>query len=123
MTTFLLHLAVLSLTVFGLSRWLPSFFHIRRASTAVVVAVVFSVLNFLLGTFLSCTFHLLLAVPGFFSFGLVFLFIPFFVNTVLLWITDKALASFEVTTVRALLMSAAVITLVNAVFHSPFCHR
>ena len=44
----LLHLAVLTLTVLALARLLPGV-HIRKASTAIVVAVVFSLLNFFIG--------------------------------------------------------------------------
>jgi putative membrane protein len=115
----ILHLAVLALTIFGLSRWLPNTVYIRSVGTAVVVAVVFSVLNFFLGTMLSWTFHVLLVVPAILTLGLLFLFIPFFVNTVILWLTDKLLASFEIVTMRALLFSAAIITVVNFVFYAP----
>jgi putative membrane protein len=111
----ILHLAVLSLTIFGLSRWLPNFVYIRSAGTAVVVAIVFSVLNFFLGWAIKAV----LFVPALLTLGLLFLFVPFIVNTVVLWLTDKALASFEITTTRALLLSAAVITLVNFVFYTP----
>lgn len=111
----ILHLAVLSLTIFGLSRWLPNFVYIRSAGTAVVVAVVFSLLNFFLGWLIRA----LLFVPALLTLGLLFLFLPFIVNVVVLWLTDKALASFEITTVRALWLSAAVITLVNFAFYTP----
>ncbi|MCL2450467.1 MAG: phage holin family protein [Polyangiaceae bacterium] len=118
-----LHLAVLSLTIFGLSRWLPNVVHIRSAWTAAVVAVVFSVLNFFLGWALGLFLKAVLFVPALFTLGALFLFVPFIVNTVLLWLTDKALASFEIVTTRALLLSAAVITLVNAVFFQPVFQR
>jgi uncharacterized membrane protein YvlD (DUF360 family) len=81
----------------------------------VVVAIVFSILNFLLGWLISA----LLFVPALLTLGLLFLFLPLIVNVVVLWLTDKALASFEITTVRALWLSAAVITLVNFVFYAP----
>jgi putative membrane protein len=111
----ILHLAVLALTIFGLSRWLPNFVYIRSAGTAVVVAVVFSVLNFFLGWMIRAA----LFVPALLTLGVLFIFVPFIVNTVILWITDKLLASFEIVTLRALLLSAAVITLVNFVFYAP----
>jgi putative membrane protein len=111
----LLHLAVLSITILALSRLVPSV-RIKSAGTAVVVAIVFSVLNFFIGWFI----RVLLFVPAVMTLGLLFLFVPFIVNAVLLWLTDKLLARFEIQSVRGLLLSAAVITLVNGVFYAPF---
>jgi putative membrane protein len=108
----LLHLGVLALTVFALSRLLPGTVYIRSAGAAVAVAVVFSLLNFFLGWFLRA----LLFVPGLLTFGLLFLFVPFIVNTVLLWLTDRMMASFDIRSTRGLLLSAAAITLVNGLF-------
>ena len=48
---------------------------------------------------------------------MLFLFLPFIVNTVLLWLTDKLIGSFEIGTTGALFGSAAVITIVNAAFY------
>ena len=110
----LLHLAVLTVTIFVLSRMVRGV-HIRSAGTAVVVALVFSVLNFFLGWFIRAV----LFVPVILTLGLLLIFVPFIVNAVLLWLTDKLLASFEIDSVRGLLVSAAVITLVNGVFYAP----
>ena len=49
--------------------------------------------------------------------GLLFLFVPFIVNAVLLWLTDKLLRSFEIETLGGLFASAAIITLANWLFH------
>ncbi|HZU83551.1 MAG TPA: phage holin family protein [Polyangiaceae bacterium] len=117
----LVHLAVLALTILALSRLHPGV-HIRSAGTAVVVAVVFSVLNLLIGWLVGGLVKGLLFVPAVLSFGLLFLFVPFIVNGVLLWLTDKLMASFEIRTLRALLVCAAVITLVNGLFHAQFFH-
>ena len=110
----ILHLAVLALTILALSRLVPGF-RIRSARTAVLVAVVFSVLNFFLGWFIQA----LLFVPAILTLGLLFLFVPFIVNTVLLWLTDKLVGSFEIRGVGGLLASAGIITLVNGVFQAP----
>jgi uncharacterized membrane protein YvlD (DUF360 family) len=111
-----IHLAVLALTVFGLSRFAPGLVRVSSAWAAVVVAVVFSVLNFFLGTVLSGMFTLFLAVPALFTLGLAFFVLPFLVNAVLLWITDRLMASFELRGARGLFLSALVITLVNGFF-------
>jgi putative membrane protein len=110
----LIHIAVLAVTVFLLAKLLPSV-RIRSAGTAVVVAIVFSVLNFFLGWLI----RFMLFVPAVLTLGLLFFFVPFIVNTVLLWLTDKAMASFEIRSLRGLLISSAVITVVNGVFYAP----
>jgi putative membrane protein len=115
----LLHLAALAATVLGLARFLPDV-QVKGAGTAVIVAVVFSVLNFLLGWLIQ----VLLFVPALLTLGLLFFFIPFVVNTAMLWLTDKVIASFEIKSVRALLISAGCITVVNWLFHaSVHAHR
>jgi putative membrane protein len=108
----LLHLAAITTTVLLLARFLPSV-KIKSVGSAIVVAIVFSLLNF----FLSWLIKAVLFVPAILTLGLLFLIMPFIVNTVLLWLTDKLIGSFEVETTGGLLVSAAVITLVNAFFY------
>jgi putative membrane protein len=113
----LLPVAVLAVTILALARFLPDV-EIKGISTAVVVSIVFSVINFLLGW----AIYALLFLPALLTLGLLFFFIPFIVNTVVLWLTDKIIASFEIKSLRALLSSAAAITIMNwvlsAVIHS-----
>ena len=109
----LLHLATLAVTVLAIARFLPDV-EVKGFGTAVVVSVVFSVLNFLLGWVI----HAALFVPALLTLGLLFFFIPFIVNAAMLWLTDKLIAAFEIRTLRALLTSAAVITVVNWIFHA-----
>jgi uncharacterized membrane protein YvlD (DUF360 family) len=113
----LLHLAALAATILVLSRFLPGV-RIRRISTAVVVAVVFSVLNLCLGWAIRAV----LFVPALFTLGILFLFVPFIVNLVMLWLTDKLLSSFRIDTMRALVISAGIITAVNWFFTTPYSH-
>jgi uncharacterized membrane protein YvlD (DUF360 family) len=63
-----------------------------------------------------------LFVPAVLSLGLLFVLIPFLVNAVLLWLTDRLVDSFEIDTVRALVISSAVITIVGGIFRSSFVH-
>lgn len=109
----LVHIAILTATVLAVARFLPDV-EVKGFGTAVIVSVVFSVLNFLLGWLI----HVVLFVPALLTLGLLFLFIPFIVNTAMLWLTDKLIASFEIKTLRALLTSAAVITVVNWLFQA-----
>jgi len=118
----LIHLAVLTATVLGIARVLPGVV-VKDWKTAALVAVVFSALNFLLGWLL----HVLLFVPALLTLGLLFFFVPFIVNTVMLWLTDKLIEDFEIKSGSALLGSAAAITVVNWLFnaavHSHHVHR
>jgi len=113
----LLPIAALAVTILALARFLPDV-EVKGIGTAVVVSIVFSVINFLLGW----AIYYLLFVPALLTLGLLFFFIPFIVNAVVLWLTDKLIASFEIKSLRALLTSAAAITIVNwvlsAVIHS-----
>jgi putative membrane protein len=108
----LLHLLVLTVTVLALARLLPDV-HVKSTGSALVVAVVFSVLNFFLGWLIT----VMMVIPAILTLGLLFLILPFVVNTVLLWLTDKVMGSFEIRGTGTLLFSAGVITAVNAVFH------
>ena len=108
----LLHLAVLTATILLLARALPDV-QIKSAATALAVAIVFSVLNFFLGWLIK----LFLIVPGILTLGLLFLFLPFVVNTILLWLTDKVMSRFRIQSLSSLLMSAGAITAVNALLH------
>ncbi len=110
----LVHLAALALTILGLSWFVPSV-HIKSVGTAVVVAIVFSILNFFLGWLIRA----MLFVPALLTLGVLFVFVPFIVNAVVLWLTDKLMANFEIETTSGLLISAAAITLVNGLFHAP----
>lgn len=112
----LLHLAVLTLTIVALARWNPGV-HVKSMASAVLVAVVFSLLNFFLGWLVGFGVKAILFIPAVLSLGLLFVLVPFIVNTVLLWMTDKVMDSFEIDSTRSLVVSAAVITAVNALFH------
>jgi putative membrane protein len=109
----LLQLAALAATVLVLARLLPDV-QVKGAGTAIVVSVVFSALNFMLGWVI----HALLFVPALLTLGLLFFFIPFIVNTAMLWLTDKLIERFEIKSLRALLISAGSITLANWVSHA-----
>lgn len=110
-----LHVGVLALTIFGLSR-LHNGIYLKTPTTAVVVALVFSVLNLFLGWFL----RLILVVPGVLTLGLLLLFSSLLINAALLWLTDRILDSFELKSTRALFYSAGAITLVNWLLHMRF---
>jgi putative membrane protein len=107
----ILHLAALTVTVLVLARALPGF-HIRTTGTAVVVAIVFSLLNWACGWFIK----VLLFLPAILTLGLLFLVLPLIVNAIVLWLTDKFLHAFEIEDARTLWLAACAITLVNFLF-------
>jgi len=108
----LLHMAVLTVTVLAMTRLVPSV-KVKSIGSAIMVALVFSVLNVLFGWFIRA----LLIIPAILTLGLLFLFFNLIVNTVLLWLTDKVMRSFEIETFGGLLSAAAMITLANWLFH------
>src|SRR3982751_5583515 len=101
-----LHLDALTLTVLLLSRALPGF-RIRTRTTALLVAVVFSLLNWACGWFIK----VLLFLPAILTLGLLFLILPLIVNAVVLWLTDKFLRAFEIDDARTLWLGAGGIPL------------
>ena len=107
----ILHLTALTLAILVLARVLPGF-RIRTPGTALLVAVVFSLLNWSLGWFIK----VLLFLPAILTLGLLFLILPFVVNGIVLWLTDKFVRAFEIENGRTLWQAAAAITLVNFLF-------
>jgi putative membrane protein len=112
----LLHLAMLTGTVLLLARFLPGV-HIQRTRSAVVVAVVFSVLNVLVGWLIKLLVGTVLIIPAILTLGLAWVLVPFVANLILLWITDELLEAFELKSFRTLLIAAGAITAANALFH------
>jgi putative membrane protein len=107
----LLHLALLTATVLLSSRYIAGV-RVKSTPAAVGVAVVFSVLNWLIGWLIK----VLLVVPAILTFGLLFLVLPLIANVILLWLTDKVLHTFEIEDAKGLWLMAILITAVNALF-------
>ena len=114
--TILLHLAMLMGTVLLLARFLPGV-RTTGVRSAATVAVVFSVLNVLVGWVIKVVLAAVLFLPAILTLGLAWVLVPFVANVVLLWITDKLIESFELRDGRSLLVAAGAITVANAVFH------
>ena len=112
----LLHLAMLTGTVLLLARFLPGV-RVQSKGSAVLVAVVFSLLNFFIGWLIKAVLGMALLLPAILTLGLAWLAIPFLANIALLWITDKILDAFELRDGRTLLIAATAITAANFLFH------
>lgn len=100
------NIILLAVAVFGISKLLPKI-HIKGFTTAIFVAIVYSIINFLIGWLIT-----LISLPAIIvTFGL-FIFV---VNAVLLWITDKIISDFEIEGITTTLLAAFLITMLHKV--------
>lgn len=98
----ILNIFLLAIVVFVVSKAMPKI-HIKSFGTAIVVAIVYSLINFLFGWL-----FILVALPAIIiTFGL-FIFV---INAFLLWITDKLIEDFEIEGFGTTLFAALLITL------------
>jgi len=105
------NLLILSIAVFIVANILPGIY-MKNFFTALVVAIVYSIVSFFLGwllVFLALPFMLI-------TFGLFKLVI----NAFLLFITDKLIDDFEIKDGLTTLIAAVLITLVDSGLHLIF---
>ncbi len=101
----IVNLLILSVAVFLVANILPGI-RVKNFITAMIVAVVYSVINFLAGWLL-----VLVSLPFIvLTFGLFKLVI----NAFLLWITDKLIDDFEIKDFLTTIVAAVLITLVDS---------
>jgi len=103
---FVLNVLLLSVVVFTVARLLPRI-HIKSYWTALVVGLVYSVINIVAGRLLVLMTLPLMVV----TFGLFKLVI----NAFLLWVTDKIIADFEIEDLPTTLIAAILITIMDSV--------
>lgn len=102
----LINILILSVAVFAVANFLPGI-RIKNFGTAIIVAVVYSVINFIIGWFL-----VLISLPFLIiTFGLFKLVI----NAGLLWITDKIIEDFEIKDLFTTFIAALCITLIDSI--------
>lgn len=101
----LINILILSVAVFLVANFLPGI-QVKHFGTAIVVAIVYSLINFFFGWLL-----IILSLPFIIiTFGLFKLVI----NAVLLWLTDKMLNDFEIKDFVTTFIAALCITLVDS---------
>lgn len=101
----LVNLLILSLAVFLVANFFPGI-RIKSFMTAVVVALVYSIINFFFGWLL-----IVLSLPFIIiTFGLFKLVI----NAAMLWATDKMIEDFEIKDFFTTVVAALCITLVDS---------
>jgi putative membrane protein len=102
----ILNLLLLSLAIFIVAKSMPSI-HIKNFWTAIAVALVYGIINFLTGWilfFLTLPFIII-------TFGLF----KFVINAFMLWITDKFIEDFKIDGFGSTLVAAFLITIIDSV--------
>ena len=102
----ILHLLCLGAVVLFISRTLPGF-HVDSYGTAVMVAIVYALINVTLGTILK-----VLAIPFVIITLGIFLVI---INTFLLWLTDELLDDFDIDDLGTTFVAALLITISDTI--------
>ena len=105
MIDLILHLLLLAGVILAIARSLPGI-HIESYGTAVLVALVYGLINITLGTVLK-----ILSIPFIIITVGVFLL---FINTFLLWLTDQLLEDFEIDDLGTTFIAAVMITLADS---------
>ena len=106
MVYFLWSIFLLGIPVFLVAQLLPGI-HLKNFGTAVIVAVVYSLINYLIGWLLVFLAFPFLVI----TFGLF----KFVINAFLLWITDKMLEDFEIDGIGTTLLAAFLITIMDSI--------
>jgi len=102
----LINILILSVAVFLVANFLPGI-RVKHFGTAILVAIVYSLVNFFFGWLL-----IVLSLPFMIiTFGLFKLVI----NAVLLWLTDKVLNDFQIKDFFTTFIAALCITVVDSV--------
>ncbi len=101
MIDLILHLFLLGVVIYFIAKSLPGIY-VEGFGTAVIVAIVYGLINVTLGTVLK-----FLAIPFIIiSIGVFLLFI----NAFLLWLTDQLIEGFEIDDIGTTFIAALIIT-------------
>lgn len=104
--TVIWHLLVLTVTIFIVAQVIPNI-RIKNFGTAFIVALVYSVINLLVGWLLVIiAFPLMIITFGLFK---------FVINAFLLWITDLLIDDFEIKGFGTTLLAAFLITVIDSI--------
>jgi putative membrane protein len=102
---FIWNLVLLSFIVFSVSRFLPGI-QCKNFGTAVAVAVVYSIINFIFGWLL-----VLISLPAIFLTLGLFIFV---INAVLLYVTDKMIEDYQIDNFGTTVVAAFFITIAHS---------
>jgi putative membrane protein len=110
----LVHLLVSALIILAVSKLVPGV-KLRSFGTAIVVALVLGVLGVVIGWLLTAVFSVLALPAILLTFGLAYILVRLIVNMILLWLTDKLIAGFEIEGFGSLLIASIAISLLQHV--------
>lgn len=106
MVNFLWNILLLSVSIFLVAKLLPGI-RLKGFVTAIIVALVYSLINYLVGWLL-----VLLTLPFvIITFGLF----KFVINAFLLLVTDKIIDDFEIDGIRTTLLAAFLISIIDSI--------
>lgn len=105
MIELILNFLILSVVIFFVGRMMPTI-TVRSFGTAMMAALIYSVINYLVGWFLVfISFPLLVLSLGLFK---------FVINAFMLWITDKLMDDFQIDGIDSTLIAAVLITVISS---------
>ena len=107
MLVFIVHILYLGGVIMLIAHFLSGV-QVKSYGTAVLVAIIYAVINFTLGTLLK-----LLSLPFIILTLGIFIFL---INAFLLWLTDKLLTNFKIDTFGTTFIAAVLITLAEVLF-------
>jgi putative membrane protein len=105
----LLTMAVVTVAVLIAEAIFPGV-RVRRPTTAIGVALVFGILNLFVAWLIRAVLAAALFPVALLTLGAIYFFLGLFVNSVLLWATDKLVDGFEIRSFWSLLGTAAVVS-------------
>jgi putative membrane protein len=106
-----------SLAVFVASKILRGV-KVKKSGTLVLVAVLFGVLNAVLGWLVTALVAIALLPVALLTFGLVYLLLGVVVNAILLWVIDKLMDDFDVKNGKALFATAFLVSVAGWLLHA-----
>jgi putative membrane protein len=96
----------------GLVAWLIPAIHMKNFGTAIVVAIVYSLINFFLGwLFLLLSFPFMILTLGLFK---------IVINAFMLWITDKIIKDFSIDNFGWTVVAAVLISSIDMLLRKVF---
>jgi putative membrane protein len=112
----LLTMGVVTIAVLVAEAVMPGV-RVRRMGTALLVALVFGLLNLFVRWIVTGVLAILLLPAAVLTLGLAYLVLGLLVNAVLLYFTDKLMAGFELRGLGSLLGTAALISVSGWLVH------
>ncbi len=102
----IINMLILSVAIFLVAQFLPGI-RVKNFYTAIIVALVYSIINFFTGWLLVfLTLPLMIITFGLFK---------LIINAFMLWLTDKFMEDFEISDLLTTFIAAVLITVVDSV--------